>query len=97
MVFVPCVDGLVAVRIENDARFSVVWRAVNGGSTSPVATDQAVWVASAANHLLALSPDDGHVLADLDLPGKVTRFATPAIAAGRVVIAVDNRIVCFGA
>jgi outer membrane protein assembly factor BamB len=97
VIFVPCVDGLVAVKIENDARFSVAWRAVQGGAASPVATDQAVWVASAGNHLLALAPADGHVLADHDLGGKITRFATPAIAAGRVVIAVENRIVCFGA
>src|SRR5204862_345605 len=54
VVFVPCNDGLVAVQIQDDNHFSVIWRGVTGGSTSPVATDQAIWVASAANHLLAL-------------------------------------------
>ncbi len=84
-VYVPCADGVRAVRVGAVGRISVLWHASTAIIGSPVVGGGRVW---------SLDPSGG-VLYGLDLTtgrvrnhitvGPTSRFATPAIA-GRTVI-----------
>jgi outer membrane protein assembly factor BamB len=79
VVYVPCTDGVRAVRIGTRGRMHLLWHAADGITGSPVVGGGRVW---------ALNPDTG-VLHALGLPhgggrgriavSQTSRFATPAI------------------
>jgi len=76
-VYVPCTDGLRAVRIDATGRLQVLWHATTPGS--PVVGGGRVWsLDPAAGRLDALAPDTGAVVNSVSV-GATSRFATPAI------------------
>ena len=94
MLFVPCRDGLVALRIEG-SRFSVAWRAA-GTDGSPIVTGDTVWALDLQQGVLhAYQASDGRELASMQT-GRAANFATPAAGNGLVVAAADQRVIAFG-
>jgi outer membrane protein assembly factor BamB len=82
-VYVPCDDGVRAVRIGSDGTIHPLWRARPSGS--PVVGGGRVWsLDPSAGSLLALDPATGRTRESVRV-GAVTRFATPALY-GRYVI-----------
>lgn len=79
VVYVPCTDGVAAVRVDAAGRMAVLWRADQSITGSPVVGGGRVWSLDvAAGVLHALDPRTGRPLAHVAV-GAVTRFATPAI------------------
>ena len=86
VVYVPCTDGIAAVRIDGHGHLAVLWRARSNITGSPV---------YAGNRVYALDPGGGR-LAVLDAAtgavvqsvpvGAASRFATPAISGGRLYV-----------
>jgi outer membrane protein assembly factor BamB len=77
VVFVPCADGLRAVRIDQAGHLQVLWRATPTGS--PVVGGARVWTLDpSAGRLYALDLTTGQVQNSV-IVGATTRFATPAI------------------
>jgi outer membrane protein assembly factor BamB len=94
MLFVPCRDGLVALRIEG-SRFSIAWRAaaVDG---SPIVTGNTVWALDLQQGVLhAYQTSDGRELGSAPT-GRAANFATPAAGNGLVVVGADGRVIAFG-
>jgi outer membrane protein assembly factor BamB len=84
-VYVPCTDGVRAVRVDGDGRMHVRWHAAASITGSPVVGGGRVWALDTdAGVLHALDPKSGHSLARVTV-GDVNRFATPAVA-GRMVL-----------
>jgi outer membrane protein assembly factor BamB len=79
VVYVPCTDGVRAVRIDSAGRMHVVWRAGANIAGSPVVGGGRVWALdTGAGRLYALNPTTGATVNSVSV-GSVSRFATPAI------------------
>ena len=89
VVYVPCTDGVRAVRIDGAGTLHTLWHASESITGSPVVGGGRVWTLdTGAGVLHALDPKTGHSLAQLEV-GPVTRFATPALSGPRVLIPTD--------
>ena len=78
-IYVPCTDGVRAVRISATA-MTGSWHASPSGS--PIVGGGAVLtVAPSSGTLFALDPGSGATKAQVALGDSATRFATPALAA----------------
>jgi outer membrane protein assembly factor BamB len=94
MLFVPCRDGLVALRIEGSS-FTVAWRA-DGADGSPIVTGDTVWALDLQQGVLhAYQASDGRELVSTPT-GRAANFATPAAGNGLLVVAADRRVIAFG-
>jgi outer membrane protein assembly factor BamB len=77
VVYVPCTDGVRAVRVDGDS-MTAAWQAKPAGS--PVVGGGVVLTVDAGSGTLyALDPASGAVKAKVSLGDPTTRFATPAI------------------
>jgi outer membrane protein assembly factor BamB len=86
VVYVPCTDGVRAVRIDSRGRIHTLWHAGESVTGSPVVGGGRVWTLDTdAGVLHALDPRTGRSLARVGV-GSVTRFATPALYGNRVLI-----------
>jgi outer membrane protein assembly factor BamB len=89
VVYVPCTDGLRAVRIDDAGSMHVLWHA-SGIAGSPVVGGGRVWSLDVGDGVLhALDPKTGRSLAQVRV-GQVTRFATPAISGNRLLIPTES-------
>jgi len=93
LVYVPCVDGLVALRTGAD-RFDVAWRSPSVSTAAPIVAGGAVWAVDAKGTLTAYDPATG-VPRFTSALGPVTRFGSPAAAKGLLVAATDSQVVGF--
>ena len=86
VVYVPCTDGLRAVRIGNDGAMTVLWHADGDIAGSPVIGGGRIWsVAQGSGTLHALDPATGRSTEQVAV-GEVSRFATPALSGDRVLV-----------
>ncbi|RKS77865.1 putative pyrroloquinoline-quinone binding quinoprotein [Motilibacter peucedani] len=86
VVYVPCTDGVRAVAISPTGRMAVRWHAEESVSGSPVVAYGRVWsLDTDAGLLHALDPATGRTTASVRV-GDVTRFATPAVHAGLLLV-----------
>jgi outer membrane protein assembly factor BamB len=92
-VYVPCQDGLVALRVEGE-RFVAAWRAVGMSVGSPIVAGGAVWVIDIGGTMHALDATTGAERFSAPL-GDVTRFATAAAKGNQVVVAAGNAAIAF--
>ena len=85
-VYVPCTDGLRAVRIDASGRLRTLWHAAGGIAGSPVVGGGRVFALDQdAGVLHALDPATGASTASVAV-GPVSRFATPAISGDRLIV-----------
>ena len=80
-IYVPCSDGLVALRLSGNS-FSVAWKAGTSAG-SPIVSGGAVWTIDQGGKLHAYAPDSGTELASFDV-GSVTHFPSPGAGSGRL-------------
>jgi hypothetical protein len=79
VVYVPCTDGVRAVRVDAAGKLHVMWHAAESTSGSPVGGGGRVWsLDTAAGLLHGLDPRTGASKASVPV-GETSRFATPAI------------------
>ena len=85
-VFVPCEDGVRAVRIGAAGNLHLLWHANSSIVGSPVVGGGRVWnLDPYAGVLYALNPATGHVINSVNV-GVTSRFATPAIYGSRIFV-----------
>ncbi len=93
-LFVSCVDGLVALRV-NDSSFTKVWQSRSFDSGPPIVTGELVWTVDVSNGTLhAFRMTDGQEVFSFAL-GNVTRFCTPASGDGRIFVAANDQVVAL--
>ena len=85
-VYVPCSDGLRAVRVDATGRLAVRWHAAESISGSPVVGGGRVYALDQdAGVLCALDPASGQ-LRERVAVGRTSRFATPAISGAALFV-----------
>lgn len=95
-VYVPCTNGLVALRVDPNARtFAVAWRGPAVFASPPIVTADVVWsVDRSDSTLVAFRAADGSVLYRDHLAAEVP-FETPTAAGGQVYVAAGSTIVAY--
>jgi outer membrane protein assembly factor BamB len=85
-VYVPCRDGVRAVRIDANGQMQVLWKAGVPARGSPVVGGRTVWVVDYDDGVLyALDQGTGAVRQQLPI-GKSPHFASPTLARGKVYV-----------
>jgi outer membrane protein assembly factor BamB len=92
LVYVPCTDGLYALRVNGDS-FSSAWKA-GGTAGPPILAGGAVWTIDGST-LHAYEAASGSSVASFDLGDQVTHFPSPGAGGGRLFAPAGNRIVAF--
>jgi hypothetical protein len=88
-VYVPCVDGLVALRVATgpSPAFRVAWRSARFNAGPPIVAGGAVWTLDQdSGTLLAFDPASGRERGRVHV-GLAAHFAAPSAAGGLVLIA----------
>jgi outer membrane protein assembly factor BamB len=86
VVYLPCTDGVRAVRVDSAGKLHVLWHAATSVAGSPVVGGGRVWALDyTAGVLHALDPATGQTREQLAV-GTANRFATPAIYGSLVLI-----------
>jgi outer membrane protein assembly factor BamB len=86
VVYVPCTDGVRAVRIDSTGHLHVLWHANESTTGSPVVGGGRVWSLDPdAGVLHALNPATGRSVAQV-VVGTTSRFATPAITGSDLLV-----------
>jgi outer membrane protein assembly factor BamB len=94
-VYVPCTNGLVAVKTGPGPSFRVAWRGPSFHAGPPILAGGAVWVVDiGSGDLIALDSGTGARMFQAHL-GEVTDFAIPAAGDGLLCVATLNRVVAF--
>ncbi len=85
-VYVPCTDGVRAVRIDAAGRLTVGWHAPENVTGSPVVGGGRVYAADTdGGVLVALDPGSG-AERERVVVGALSRFATPAVSGSRLYL-----------
>jgi outer membrane protein assembly factor BamB len=96
-MYVPCTDGLRQLRVGSGARLEPGWQAPGGVSGSPVVGGHTVYSLDPAGGVLyALEADRGRVRASAPV-GQTSRFATPTLAGGLVLVGTLTGVVALAA
>jgi outer membrane protein assembly factor BamB len=86
VVYVPCDDGIRAVRVDAAGTAHVLWHTSSSIAGSPVLGGGRVWALDQdAGVLHALDPATGHSTAHVAV-GVTSRFATPAISGSHLLV-----------
>ena len=86
VVYVPCTDGIRAVRIDSAGRLHTMWHASGAVSGSPIVGGGCVWSLDPSGGTLhALDPRTGRSTAQIQV-GETSRFATPAVSGRDVLV-----------
>jgi len=96
-LYVPCAGGLRQVRVVSGAQLALGWRAPAAVAGSPVVGGRTVYsLDPAGGTLYALDADRGTVRASAPV-GQTSRFATPTLAGGLVLVDTLNGVVALAA
>jgi outer membrane protein assembly factor BamB len=94
IVYIPCSNGLYAVKISAGA-VGVVWHTQHPVLGSPILAAGAVWAIEPSSGILyALNPANGATMYSVSL-GKAEHFSTPAATEGFVVTPAGSRVVAI--
>jgi outer membrane protein assembly factor BamB len=94
-VYVPCRDGLAAVRLEAGPRFAVAWHGPRFPAGPPIVAGGVVWTLDlAGGELYGFDPPSGAVRFRLPV-GPLPHFASPASGGGRIFVPSGDRVVAF--
>ena len=86
VVYVPCTDGVRAIRIDSEGGMQVMWHADGHATGSPVLGGGRVWSLDPKGGVLhALDPATGKSVATVTV-GATSRFATPAISGPNLLV-----------
>jgi outer membrane protein assembly factor BamB len=86
VVYLPCTDGVRAVRVDDAGHLHVLWHASSSITGSPVIGGGRIWALdTTAGVLHALDPATGTSLGQVNV-GIANRFATPALYGTDVIV-----------
>jgi outer membrane protein assembly factor BamB len=86
VVYLPCTDGVRAVRVDDNGKLHVLWHASGSIWGSPVIGGGRVWALDPFGGVLhALDPATGKSVGQVDV-GEASRFATPALYGRNVIV-----------
>jgi hypothetical protein len=96
VVYVPCTDGIRAVRIDSSGHLHPLWHASSSITGPPVVGGGRVWAVDVSRGVLnALDPTSGRVRNHITV-GAVPHFATAALSGSHVLVGTMSGLVIVG-
>jgi outer membrane protein assembly factor BamB len=95
-LYVPCREGLVAIKISPAPSFTTVWRGPSFNAGPPIVAGGVVWTLDLSQGTLyGLDPASGETRYREPV-GSVTHFTTPSAAERRLLVAATRQVIAFG-
>ncbi|MDT5042269.1 MAG: hypothetical protein QOE51_3254 [Actinoplanes sp.] len=93
VIYLPCTDGVRAVRVDDAGKLHVLWHTADPTTGSPVIGGGRVWALDPKGGVLhALDPATGKSVGQVTVGG-TSRFATPALSGSNVIVPTLTGIV----
>ena len=94
-VFLPCLDGIVAVQVTaSPAGLRLLWSSGTGGGP-PIIAAGLVWTISRDGVLYGLTPGTGKIRQQVTLGTPANHFPTPSVGDGLLLAACAANVVAF--
>ena len=95
-IFVPCADGLAALRLHHGASFTVVWRGPSFDAGPPILAGEVVWCVDIGGGVLyGFDAASGRVISRVSI-GPVSHFTSPVVSGGELFVAATSRVLAYG-
>ncbi len=96
-VYVPCANGVMAVRVgASPPKLTVLWRSSSGSSGPPIVAGSLVWTISQGGVLFGLDRITGSPVVQFSIGSLANHFPTPSIGDGLLLAPSANRVHAFG-
>jgi len=96
VVYVPCPNGVTAIRVSAKAPYlTQLWTDNDGAAGGPVIAGGLVWTIGADNAVHGLSPADGEQVVSIPFGGSANHFPTPSAADGLLLVPGTSQVVAF--
>ena len=97
LLFVPCWDGLRAVRPTASSAPAAIWHTGTGADSSPIVAGGLVWsiangVSGNLGNLYALNPNTGAVVQKFNLCCSASHFPSPSAADGLILVPAGTHV-----
>jgi outer membrane protein assembly factor BamB len=96
VVYVPCPDGVTAIRISAQAPYlKQLWTDDDGAAGGPIIADGLVWTIGADNAVHGLNPASGKQVVSIPFGGSANHFPTPTAADGLLLLPGTSQVFAF--
>lgn len=96
VVYAPCLNGIVAVRVTvRGHRMRVLWSTPTGSSGPPIIAGNKVWTMSQSGILYGLRKTNGTAAVTLNVGAPANHFPTPAVGDGLLLAPSSDQVVAF--
>ncbi|MGH3207852.1 MAG: PQQ-binding-like beta-propeller repeat protein, partial [Trebonia sp.] len=96
VVYVPCRDGVTAIRVSAKAPYlKQLWTDDDGATGAPIIADGLVWTIGADNAVHALNPANGKQVASIPFGKPANHFPTPSAADGLLLLPGASQVFAF--
>ena len=96
VVYVPCRDGVTAIRVSAKAPYlKQLWTADDGADGAPIIADGLVWTIGGDNAVHALNPANGKQVVSIPFGRPANHFPTPSAADGLLLLAGTSQVFAF--
>jgi hypothetical protein len=95
VVYVPCPNGVTAVKVSKKAPYlKKLWTDNDGAASSPIIANGLVWTIG-GNDVHGLNPANGHEVVSIPFGGHANHFPTPSVADGLLLLPGTDQVVAF--
>src|ERR1700677_1091656 len=96
VVYVPCPNGVTAIRISAKAPYlKQLWTDNDGADGGPIIADGLVWTIGADNAVHGLNPASGKQVVSIPFGGAANHFPTPSAADGLLLLPGTSQVFAF--
>jgi outer membrane protein assembly factor BamB len=96
VVFVPCPNGVTAVRVSAKApHLKQLWTASDGVGGPPIIAGGLVWTIGGDGAVHALNPANGKEVNSIHFGGTANHFPTPAVGDGLLLLPGVDQVIAF--
>ena len=95
VVYVPCPNGVTAVKVSKKAPYlKKLWTDNDGAASSPIIANGLVWTIG-GNDVHGLNPANGHEVVSIPFGGHANHFPTPSVADGLLLLPGTDQVFAF--
>jgi outer membrane protein assembly factor BamB len=95
VVYVPCPNGLTAVKVStNPPSLTQLWTDNDGAAGSPIIADGLVWVID-NNAVQGLNPANGDEVVSISFGGYANHFPTPSVGDGLLLLPGTDQVIAY--
>ena len=96
VVYVPCPNGVTAIRVLTHAPYlSKLWTDNDGAASSPIVADGLVWTIGGDNTVHGLNPANGKEVVSIPFGAFANHFPTPSVGDGQLLLPGTNQVFAF--